>query len=394
MKVFISACGEGFGHTSRMMALYKEFQNRGYETTVACYGSSLKRLQSFGLNTFETSPEARMVGEQGRFDLARSILATSRNPTDILKAYIRERNFIKSSGIDIVISDSRLSTVLAGTHSGKSTFLVSNQTSHSRTVEEGEKKLHGESLLSLGQINVKVLSKLLDVPLSLPFSYCDAVLIPDFKPPNTVCLSSLSRDVHIKKKTYITGPMSLLLYKKVEPAGWKTDKVKVLVTMGGQRFREGVLQKLSEKLRSLKSFEFIISSIFATEDIDMGNVKIRKYLPDVLPYMKSADMLVLPAGHSSIMESIILAKPSILIPDSNQFEQIDNALRYRELGLGEFVTLDKLNQIQAKLRRLDENYSKYKGRLERLARKARNGENGAKNAVEMIRDFYNRVNEY
>ncbi|MFH1285767.1 MAG: glycosyltransferase family protein [Candidatus Micrarchaeota archaeon] len=405
MKILISSCGEGFGHTSRAVALQRAFSAKEHEVTVACYGSALERLRSFGIKTIETFPEAKMVGSKGSFNLARSFLQTSSTSPDFLRAYLIERQFITSNKIDAVISDSRFSPLIASYRLQLPAFYLTNQTSfyefqnnHDQIIKKEETLLQRLSPTKLARslrskANVShLISQVINVPLSTPFSFCDEILIPDFKPPDTICLPILSRRYSTRKKTNFMGPISILSSsQETSSPSWRAQSPRVLVTMGGQAYRSGLFEKLISISRKTRNFDILISALFAKKNEDYRNVKIRKYIPDLLPYMARADILVIPAGHSSIMESIILAKPALIIPDANQPEQLSNAKRFVELGLGESLQISELEKFPEKLKNISDNYSRYRRNLARLSEQAKNGQNGAKNTVRFVEEFKART---
>jgi uncharacterized protein (TIGR00661 family) len=68
------------------------------------------------------------------------------------------------------------------------------------------------------------------------------------------------------------------------------------------------------------------------------NVRIMEFAEDISSYMKTAELIITQAGHSTAMEILTLGKPALIIPDKGQIEQENNASRMKELGVCE--TLD------------------------------------------------------
>src|SRR3989338_7822510 len=96
MRVFLSACGEGMGHSSRTVALAKELERRGHEVMAASYGLALRRIQAARVPAMETRPEIRMTGANGVFDLVGSIIRSRGTPLDVARAFLAERSFLRS----------------------------------------------------------------------------------------------------------------------------------------------------------------------------------------------------------------------------------------------------------------------------------------------------------
>jgi len=386
MRIFLSACGEGLGHSSRMLALYKELEERGHQAVVASYGIALKRLKAARVKTIQTRPEIHMTGADGRFDLVGSILRSRGTPLDVAKAFFSERAFIRSFGADVVVSDSRFSTVLAAFALRIPAFYVTNQT-HFILPGAGEREAGRTQLARMfrtKEVERAVLESIIEVPLSLPYPFAQEVLIPDFLPPNAICAPLISADPLVRRKTRFVGPMSVLAGSTPNRArGRPRERASVLVTMGGQAFRKGEFERLLGILHGMEDFSFTVVSIFAKRRMRLGNVRVLPFVSDIFPFMASADFLIMPAGHSAIMESILLQKPSLLLPDAHWPEQESNASMYEGLRLGLRSSPLELHLLPHKLRELSERKEEFLPRLRRLAEEARTTQNGARNVADL-----------
>lgn len=382
MKVFVSACGEGLGHSSRIAALMAALKRSGHSSVVATYGPAYERLKKMGFPVFKTSPEVSMVGSGGQLSILHSFLATTKNTGEFPHTVSHEEEAMRKMGAQAVVSDSRLATTIAGNRLGLPVFYISNQTTYPSV---------GISDLKAGSLGEAAVNKIMQKPASLPVHFSDAVVIPDFSPPNTICIPLLSREPWIKKKTHFVGPMNMALFSGAKPKAWNSKKPRVLITMGGQAFRRGAYYSAVEAVSKERRFDFLVSSIFAEKDEDRGNVKIRRFLPDIFSHQLSADILVMPAGHSGIMEAVILGKPCLLLPDLVQPEQMSNAKRCKELGLGDFLPLSQADKLPEKLALLYKNYSLYKKRAESFSKSAKSCVNGAENLVKMCEEFVERT---
>lgn len=381
------------GHTSRVLSLYSALKGAGHGAMLAGYGTSLEVMKrAAGKDAIKTFPEIQMTGKDGSFDLISSVVKSSGTPLDLMRAYLLERQAIRDMHADAVISDSRLSSAIAGSLSGLPTFYVTNQSEFQFSTLTGRMtKTRAFRMLSKARVPSEAVRKLIDAPLSAPYGFADRVLIPDFSPPNTVCLPILSRDFDMKKKTFFTGPMNALCEKKPKPAKWESRKTKVLVTFGGQRFREGLLDKVTHVASKLPSYEFMIVGLFVGRDMDFNNMKLRRFLPELSPFEAAADFAVIPAGHSSIMEAILLEKPFVVIPDKGQAEQESNAKTCEKLGLGKALPVEHVSLLGHALKKLEEDRGAVERKLSWLSQSAREKENGAKNSVRMVEEFVERI---
>ncbi|MEM4389656.1 MAG: glycosyltransferase family protein [Candidatus Micrarchaeia archaeon] len=381
MRIFLSACGEGLGHSSRMLALYRELVRRGHSVVVASYGIALRRLRAAGVRAIETRPEIIMTGADGRFDLVGSIIRSRGTPLDVAKAFLAERAFMRSFGADVAVSDSRFATVLAAFALGIPVFYITNQTHFilPGVAERERERTLLAKVFSARDIERSLLESIIEVPLSLPYPFAREIVIPDFLPPNTICAPLLSNDPRVRGKTRFVGPLSVLLSRPL-PSRRASKTPRVLVTLGGQSFRAGEFDRLLSVLRQMPDFNFTVVSIFAKKRARAGNVSVRPFMRDIFPLMSAADFLIQPAGHSALMESILLCKPALLLPDAQWPEQESNAAVYERLGLGLRASLPEL---PAKLRELRERREEFVPHLRRLALIAREVQNGPRNVAEL-----------
>jgi uncharacterized protein (TIGR00661 family) len=378
MHVFLSACGEGFGHSSRMAAALTALRQAGHDGVIATYGKSRDRLRKMGYSTFETLPEISMTGKGGKLDVVNSVIASSSTPKHVLDAIRLEMRKMKEIHARVVISDSRLSTVIAARQLRIPVFFVANQTAFNE-------KLHIPK--GLEELEESAIGRLMAAPLTFPIMLANLVVIPDFAPPNTIALPLLSQDRRVEMKTTFVGPLSLATIMPPTHAHWPAKKPRVLVTMGGQAFRKGEYEALRKILAHNHQFDFIVSSFFVEKDERINSVQFRKFLPDLLPFMRAADFLMMPAGHSAMMESMALGKPSLLLPDAAQPEQLANARRYKKLGLGDYIELKNLHKLGSKLSELAHNRKKYETGLAHLSKLAKKEMNGARNLVKMCEEY-------
>ncbi|MDO8339859.1 MAG: glycosyltransferase family protein [Candidatus Burarchaeum sp.] len=382
MQVFLSACGEGFGHSSRMAAALTALRQAGHDGVIATYGKSRERLQRMGYSTFETLPEISMTGKGGKLDVVNSVIASSSTPKRILDAIRLEMRKMKEMHARVVISDSRLSTVIAARKLGLPVFYLANQTAFNE-------KLHIPK--GIADLEESAIGRLMAAPLIFPLLLADLVVIPDFTPPNTISLPLLSQKKKIEMKTTFIGPLTLATIMPPTHAHWPAKKPRVLVTMGGQAFRKGEYEELRKILAHNHQSDFIVSSFFVEKDERINSAQFRKFLPDLLPYIRSAEFLMMPAGHSAMMESMAIGKPSLLLPDAAQPEQLANARRYKALGLGDYIELKNLHKIGGKLSELVKNRKKYEERLAKLAKLAKGEMNGARNLVKLCEEYATRT---
>jgi len=80
----------------------------------------------------------------------------------------------------------------------------------------------------------------------------------------------------------------------------------------------------------------------------------KKFLDNMMEWMKISDVIVSLAGHTTIMETISLGIPNMIIPIDNHPEQLKNAVNIERYGISIVEDLKNLNpdEISAKINRL------------------------------------------
>lgn len=390
--MFISVCGEGFGHASRGIAIAKEMELHGHKICIACYGTTLERIKKEEANGIPTYPELKMTGKNGAFNLAASIAKSASAPANIARAIIHEKKIIEKTKTDIVISDSRLSTVLAGKLAKKPVFYVCNQNTYPDIHFKESKNMLKKIQDKIKRLNIEIEGKLVGSVMESPLFFADKIIIADFKGKDAICYPLVSNKKEYKKKTLFLGPISKAAIEKTNKKKWESKQKKILVSFGGQKYREGFYKKLIEKAKKMEMFDFLFVSMFTQKELRQGNLQLKKFVSNLLEWMNTADLLVMPGGHSGIMESIILKKPSLIIPDKNQQEQLSNAKIYKKKGLGEMLELKDIELFEKKLELLSKNRKKHLKKLSRLSKLAKTTQNGAQNIRQLCEKQVEEVN--
>ena len=80
----------------------------------------------------------------------------------------------------------------------------------------------------------------------------------------------------------------------------------------------------------------------------------KKFLDNMMEWMKISDVIVTLAGHTTIMEIISLGIPNIIIPIDNHPEQLKNAVNIKKYGISIVKELKNLdpNKISKDINRL------------------------------------------
>jgi len=376
-RVYISVCGEGFGHSSRALAVAEELKRKGCEVFLGSYGYAYDYLKRQNLcKVIKIPREWKLKGEEGKFSVSKTFLSTIKIILTKYRTLInKEKGIMKRNRINCVISDGRISPVIAGSyHLGLPLLFMTNMTTiRKRFLRKVERYLLRPPMDFLGKAGVVLL---------------DEIIIPDFPPPNDICHYLLAKNSNVKKKTSFVGPVVRKeLYKSVPLKKKKT----VLAVVGGHEYRKPLLECVAKTAQLCKDLNFVIISRLIKRKKIEGNVKLLPFVKNLYPYMRASDLIITQSGHSTVMEMLCCGKTGILIPDKGQYEQEAIARRAKELKLCEKVTHDKLSpKILAKkidILLSDKDYRKNTQKLSNIARKL----NGPKKVAEMAINYSSRM---
>ena len=371
MKILILICGEGLGHTSRCLALGKEFLTAGHEVHFGAYGYSKEMVEKTGYEANEIPSEIKLVGKAGTLDFTGSIEATLKN-ADILGGP-KLLKLIKDRDPDVVISDSYYLGVLSAFTLRIPVYLIINQSNM-----EDFFKNRGVSLRILGKITKGFYNQI--------FEKVDKIIIPDYPLPYTVCKKNLSFTPKIEEKLFYSGPLVKEKYEEVEEI--PLQKPHIVSLIGGFGYREPIFRKVLEtaKLDTSIYYTLISGPSFDPSKItDLPeNVQLLKFIKDTYPYLKSSDAVIVPGGHSTIMEALSFGVPILSFPDKGHSEQENNAAVIEEEGYGRMLSYSTPPQVILECIREVLEEKKYRNKTERLRKLARelDGPNAVRKMLE------------
>lgn len=326
-RIYFSVCGEGYGHSSRDMAIAKELTGDSASVLMGGYGYVLERLKQ-GFDAVEVEKEFEMVGNKGAFDLKASIFKSKSQAFAFSKIISQEKKIIEDFNATCVVADGRVASVFAAFKLGIPCVIISNQTSIEQFFEESK-------------FYLRFIGKQVEFTLKTTMALSEVVLIPDFPPPHTVCLNTLSKSRHVMKKQVFTGPV-VSFDESAGSIASDMQRPYILTLLGGHSFRLPIFSAILKIADRFPDMDFLIFTKFKGDDAPK-NVIIREFAKDISVYMKNASLIITQAGHSTAMEILTLGKPALIIPDEGQLEQENNSLRMKELGVCETLEYSTLH---------------------------------------------------
>ncbi len=372
MKILIFMCGEGLGHTTRCLSIGKEFMDAGHTVIFGAYGYSMEHIQKSGYNVLEIPSEIKLIGESGSLDMKDSIIKTIRNMQPL--AYSKVSNIIKDENPDVVISDGYFLGGIASKRQKCKTFLILNQTNIGNFFKNRGTK-------------VKVIGKVVERFAETIFSHVDRLIIPDFPPPFTICEHNLVFNNKTIGLVEFTGPLVRENFRQNFNNNSNNSKPQILSIISSFGYRKKLFENISEVAKTRQDIEFtlICGPEIAGDLKGYDNIKTLSSVIDVSPYIKNSDLIIVPGGHSTLMECMALGKPVISFPDMLHSEQENNAKKLNELVLGislsyftpAFMISDCINTILE-----NESFKKNCRRMQKFTKEL----NGTKRFLELVEE--------
>jgi len=356
------------GHASRMAALAEELQAAGDEVAFSSSGEVTRWLKTKGFRCNDVPLVDVAFNDAGAFSatetLKRSPLLMARLCTQVQ----REVGNLGRFAPQAVLSDSMVSTVVASRLMGIRSVAILNQfrlISSPRTPKMIGQVLAGGSITLVNAF----------------WEFCDEILVPDLPPPYTISERNLwgagsasSRAQYIgfltPRRDAGTGGGELL-------QRWRGEKRrrKVFWQISGPPPTRGpFLAKALEAAKALEEeYLFVITAGNpggeTTPSLVPGGY-LYQWCDTSHAFVDSCDVVVSRAGHVSISDYVLRAKPCLLVPIQSQTEQIGNANKAEKLGFAVVADEGELDprKVGEALRELaEERYARRAQEMRRLA---------------------------
>jgi len=323
------------GHVSRVLDIAERIGLTGNKMLCSCSGQGLGFIRTHEpeMDTVECPPFDVDWAEDGSFSSRDFMYHFPLLFRSFIKQVAFEAESIASFGPKIVVSDSRLSAVLAAKLRSYPVITMLNQFKVSFPP-----RFRGGRL---GLLYERVAG---DV-LGLMWSLSEKVLLTDLPPPYTIAEANVAGTDLSNAVTYVgfTSPNRAVSNERVE----KTKRMLALdgrplifVQISGpdatkKRFIDAVLSSagaLSERYNVVISMGFLAGSQEPRRLA--GGTLLYDWCPVRDELFALSDAIVARSGHRTIGQCIDAGKPAVLVPIRNHSEQLGNADKFQKLGLG------------------------------------------------------------
>ncbi len=346
MRIYFSPCGIGLGHVGRTVPIARRLLQKNAAIVFSTYQEGIDYVENEKLPVLRAPPVGFQVKPDGTIDLRRTAIKPGPFLASftILKQINAELRFIERFEPDVVVSDSRASSLLAARMLQVPRICILNQFQ----VMIPRKEHHLQLARLADSTTLTLIGKL--------WTSGNTVLIPDFPPPYTISLGNLNIPKSYRKNVRLIGPILETrpntlptreeLRRKLK---LPIDKPVIFAPISGsiqeKAFLTGMLRKIFFEFS--EEYEIVMSLGYPGVDskpLRYGNLTIFKWIPNRFDYLKTCDMIIARAGHGTITQSMCYGKPAILVPTPGHTEQINNAMQARELGVAKVLSQNNLSK--------------------------------------------------
>jgi UDP:flavonoid glycosyltransferase YjiC (YdhE family) len=331
-----------------MVPIANRLRRENFDVAFSTYAEGARYIEHEKLPLMKAPPISFQVKPDGSVDFRR----TAMNPGPFLASFTllkqvnAEVKFIESFKPDIIISDSRISSLVAARLLRIPRVCILNQFQ----LIVPRRKQH----LFLARLADSVTLTL----IGRMWTSGNTVLIPDFPPPYTISSGNLNIPKPYRKNVRLIGPILEVRPDELNSKGELRKKLKVpsdrpliFVPISGstreKAFFTGMLRKIL--LGFPKDYEIIMSLGYPDDNsrpAHYGSLTIHKWILNRFEYLKACDIVVARAGHGTITQAMCYGKPIVLVPTPSHTEQINNAKQAKDLGVAKVLPQKDLNRLE------------------------------------------------
>src|SRR5918998_4028097 len=385
---YFAPYGVGLGHASRLLMVADHLRQEGINVQFSSYGEAASYVSMLGYKCATVSPVEFAWSMEGGFSVKDSIANVPLWFANFSKQVNQETRHLLSSNPDIVLSDSRLSPLMAARLLKIPSVVILNQI----------KLLLSPRLHNL--LVPRIFENVVGEFLGSMWAMAERILVPDLPPPytlsahNTWDIGSASR-----KMEYIgfASPRPQInqeqLIKVANMLGFDRSRPLVFIHVSGPSQTRPTLIKVAvETAKRLDpKIQFVISAGNPGGKSDPRRIGRLSWYYEWCPVrdeiFTASDLLVLRGGHVALSQAIQFGKPVVTVPIENHGEQLGNCAKIAELGAGVTLYPKQLRpeQLGDAIERVlgDSSYNKKAAELQRLAEKL----NGIDNVMQIVRSY-------
>ncbi len=346
MRIQFCPSGLGLGHVGRCIPIARRLEREGAQVLFSTYLEGFRYVQQEDFPVVESPSIGVAVKPDGTIDFRQ----TTVKPGPFMAVFTfwkqvdAETKFMKAFEPDVVVSDSRASSLMAAKMLGIPKICILNQF---QVIIPRRRRF-----LRLARIadafTLTVIGKI--------WTSAIQALVPDFPPPYTISTRNLHIPRAYHKKIKFIGPIlpvrpdELPDRKEIRKRlGLAEDKPLIFAPISGpakeRAYFTGILRQIFRKFPD--DYQIVMSLGYpkaSAEPVKDGNMIIHGWIPNRFEYLKACDVVVSRVGHGTVSQSVCYGKPLILVPTPSHTEQLNNAKKAVELGIAEIIQQEDLTK--------------------------------------------------
>jgi len=390
MRIYFAPCGIALGHAGRCIPIAKAFRERGNDVYFSTYGEAVQFVKRAGFTVGEVPPLRVFEKEDGAIDFRRTL---SIGPKSLYKFALQtgaELDLIEHFKPDLVISDSRLSTILAARMRRIIPILILHQLRimipHRNPIT---RQISKEVKAQVERLGLEILGSL--------WKLSKVIVVPDFPPPYTIAKANVVPSYQYIKKLKLVGPVIPMHPDELPPSdeikkslGFDERPLIFAAISGTLAEKKLIVGKLIEIFNDFpEKYNIVITRGLSDADslrfthFSNKRLQVFNWVDDRYKYLKACDLLITRGGHNTVSEAVYFGKPMVVIPTIAHSEHQGIAESIVKMKLGSSIQQYNLsnNALIANIRDVLESsvYSKNVAKAKQFAERF--------NAVESIYDI-------
>ena len=387
-SAYFAPYGVGLGHASRLLMVADHLRQEGINIQFSSYGEAASYVSMLGYKCATVSPVEFAWSMEGGFSVKDSIANIPVWFANFSRQVNQETRNMLGCNPDIVVSDSRLSPLMAARLLKVPSVVVLNQI----------KLLLSPRLRDL--VASRIFENLVAEFLGSMWAMAERVLVPDLPPPYTLSAHNVWHIGSASRKLEYVGFASPRpqtnreqVIKTTNMLGLDRSRPLVFVHISGPvQTRPALLKVAVETAKRLDpKIQFVISAGNPSGKSDPRRIGRLSWYYEWCPVrdeiFAASDLLVLRGGHVALSQAIQFGKPVVTVPIENHGEQLGNCVKMEELGAGVMLHPKRLrsDQLADAIEKVlgDSHYNKKATELQRLAERL----NGIDNVVKIVRSY-------
>lgn len=348
---YLTPYGVGLGHASRLVMVADHLTGRqrsgGLRVRFSSYGEAANYVSMHGYECVAVPPVEFAWSSEGGFSVKESIAHIPRWFTNLSRQVNCEVRNMTACSPDVILSDSRLSPLVAAKLMGIPSIVLLNQV---KLLLSPRLREFAASRLFEGMVG-EVLGGM--------WGLADRILVPDLPPPYTISAHNVWGVGSAARKLEYVGFMAPRPHVSREQTsnvagrlGFDGSKPVVFVHISGPMETRMPMIRLA--LEAAKPLDGRVQFVFS-EGRPNGSPEPKKVGQSTWYYewcpvrdevFALSDLVVLRGGHVALSQAIQFGKPVVTIPIDNHGEQLGNSQKVEQLGLGVMVKSKKLKPEQ------------------------------------------------